>query len=73
MRFRAVGVACDAEDMPGFNGDSCGDEITLYGGATYADVEADARRAGWKILGGRTHMGRRYLCPRHADLSTTKK
>lgn len=68
MRFRTVGAACDAEDMSGYAGDPCGDEITLYGGSTFADVDKEAKRAGWTIFGGRTHMDRRYLCPRHKEL-----
>lgn len=69
MRFRTVGASCDAEYMPGFNGDSCGDEITLYGGSTFTDVDKEAKQAGWAILGGRTHMDRQYLCPLHKDLA----
>jgi hypothetical protein len=73
MRFRIVGAACDAESIAGYTGGSCGEEIALFGGSTYSDVDREARRAGWKIIGGRTHMDRRYLCPLHKSLTKGSK
>jgi hypothetical protein len=67
-----VGASCDAEASDGYQGDPCGDEITLYGSATYTEVDRTAKSEGWTIVPGRIKAASVYLCPKHKALSHTR-
>lgn len=81
-QFRIVGIACDAlirftdegvrVDTYGTNavGADCGEEFTLLGGATYAEVERDAKRDGWKIVG--SGRAKTHLCPTHKAAAVSR-
>lgn len=81
-QFRIVGVACDAHTRwtddgvridtfgPNAAGAACGEEFTLMGGATYADVERDAKRDGWNVKGA--GRAKAYLCPEHRNASEVR-
>ena len=76
-QFRIVGVACDAQTRWTDDGDpvhtygaqsvgaDCGEEFTLMGGATFADVVRGAEADGWTVQGA--GRGRVYLCPNHSS------